>query len=237
MKRGPKPKGQVNIRWSPKFAYAIGLITADGCLSKNGRHINLTSKDRAQIIQFKKCLGLKTKVGIKFSSNGNTAYQTQFGDVLFYQFLQKIGLTPAKSKTIASVSIPDEFFADFLRGYFDGDGTSYSFYDSLFPKSYRFYISFMSASPPFIEWLRERVQQLVGIKGHFSHSYRESNYIQLKYAKKEAIVLSGYMYYNVSIPFLKRKHLKIERTMRIIHGRRGGGTGRHARLRSASRKG
>jgi len=102
MKRGAKPKGKVSIIWGSQFAYAIGLLVADGCLSKDGRHINLTSKDKAQIVLFKKCLGLKTKVSPKYSGSGNLAYCTQFGDVLFYEFLLSIGLLPAKSKTISN---------------------------------------------------------------------------------------------------------------------------------------
>ncbi|MCR4312422.1 MAG: hypothetical protein NUV56_04005 [Candidatus Uhrbacteria bacterium] len=41
-----KPKAKVNIVWSPKFAYAIGLIVSDGNLSPDGRHIHFTSKDK-----------------------------------------------------------------------------------------------------------------------------------------------------------------------------------------------
>jgi len=223
VKRGPKPKGQVLIRWSREFAYAIGLLTSDGCLSKNGRHINLTSKDLEQLKTFKKCLCLNVKIGIKYSGNGSGRpyYQVQFGDVLFYKFLNSIGLFSAKSKTISSVLVPDEYFADFLRGYFDGDGSSYSYYDSLFPKSYRFYISFMSASPSFVRWLQTRISKMIPVKGHFS-GYTDSNYLQLKYAKTEAIIVSRYMYYGTRIPFLKRKYLKIQRTMRIIGSRCGG---------------
>ena len=135
-KRGTKPQRKVLIKWSARFAYAIGLLTADGCLSKDGRHIDLTSKDKDQIISFKNCLGLRTKVSVKYSGNGNAAYHTQFGDVIFYQFLLGIGLSPAKSKTVAAVSVPDRYFFHFLRGYFDGDGCSYSYYDPKFKKSY-----------------------------------------------------------------------------------------------------
>jgi len=48
-KRGVKPKGKVNIKWSPNFAYAIGLLVTDGNLSPDGYHLNLTSKDLEQI--------------------------------------------------------------------------------------------------------------------------------------------------------------------------------------------
>ena len=231
MKRGPKPKGIVKLEWSPQFSYAIGLLTADGCLINDGRHIDFTSKDLEQVAMFKKCLGLKVKIGIKYSGIGNPYHRVQFGDVLFYTFLTSIGLTPAKSKTISSVNVPDEYFSDFLRGYFDGDGTSYSFYDSIFPKSYRFYISFMSASPPFVDWLRKEISTMIGVKGHLAH-YSDSDYVQLKYAKKEAIIVANYLYQGKGRNYLKRKYLKIQRSMRIIHGRRGGEIGKHASFRS-----
>lgn len=231
MKPGPKPKGQVAITWSPQFAYAIGLLTADGCLLNDGRHIDFTSKDLEQVATFKRCLKLKVKIGIKHSGVGNKYHRIQFGDVLFYAFLMSIGLSPAKSKTITSVLVPDKYFPDFLRGYFDGDGTSYSFYDSIFPKSYRFYVSFISASPRFVQWLQNQLQIKIGVKGHFSRTLGK-DYIQLKYAKKEAMLVCRYMYQNKASPFLKRKHLKVKRSMRIIETRRGGEIGKHASFRS-----
>jgi hypothetical protein len=210
-----KPLGKVEIRWSLKFAYAIGLLTADGCLSKDGRHIDLTSKDRALVVSFKKCLGLTTKVSKKNSGAGNLAYHTQFGDVLFYRFLERIGLTPAKSKTISSVSVPKKYFLDFLRGYFDGDGSSYSYYDPTYKKSYRFYISFTSASPKFFDWLRVEINNALGIKGYLGYN-RNNPYVQLKYSKKEAIMLTEGMYYSKDLPCLQRKRLKIMKSMRVI---------------------
>lgn len=231
MRPGPAPKGKVVIKWSPEFAYAIGLLTADGCLSKDGRHIDLTSKDKAQVILFKKCLGLTTKVSKKNSGAGNQAYHTQFGDVLFYRFLESIGLTPAKSKTISSVSVPQKYFLDFLRGYFDGDGSSYSYYDPVYEKSYRFYISFTSASPKFFDWLRIKIHNSLHIKGFLSFN-RNNPYVQLKFSKKEAVVLARGIYYSDNIPCLQRKHLKIMRSMRIIEASRGGVIGKRAAFRS-----
>lgn len=221
MKRGPKPKGKVKILWSPEFAYAIGLLVADGCVLNDGRHIDLTSKDRAQIETFKKCLKLDTKISTKFSGAGNMSYRVLFSDVLFRTFLIGIGIHPAKSKTISEVSVPDKYFSDFLRGYFDGDGCSYSFYDPVFPRSYRFYISFISASPDYIDWLRMQIQRFVGIKGHLSR-HLQSGYVQLKYAKREALLLAQYMYQSPNSPSLRRKHLKIQESVRIIESRRGG---------------
>ena len=216
VKRGPKPKAKVTIKWSPKFAYAIGLLTADGCLSKDGRHIDLTSKDKAQIELFKKCLDLSTKVSAKYSGAGNLSYHTQFGDVLFYRFLGKIGLTPAKSKTISSVSVPRKYFLDFVRGYFDGDGSSYSYFDPVYKKSYRFYISFTSASPKFFDWLRTELHAILQIGGHLSYN-RNNSYVQLRYSKREALALSKGIYYSDNLPCLRRKRIKMLKSVSVIN--------------------
>lgn len=121
---------KVKIKWSPEFAYAIGLIATDGNLSKDGRHMTLVSKDMEQIENFISCLGLRgQKIGEHMSGLGKSALRIQFGDVLFHSFLRSIGLTPAKSKTIGPVDIPKKYFFDYLRGCFDGDGYSYSYWD------------------------------------------------------------------------------------------------------------
>lgn len=215
MKRGTKPQGKVSLVWNSNFAYAIGLLTADGCLSKDGRHLDFTSKDKSLIVLFKKCLGLKAKISPKYSGSGKLYYHTQFSDVLLYHFLVSIGLMPAKSKKINYVSIPDLYFSDFLRGYFDGDGTSYSYYDPVFHNSYRFYISFACASPKFLDWLRKKLKNFLQIKGHLSYSIN-TTCVQLRYSKKEAMAISKFMYYNAKIPYLKRKYFKIERSLNNI---------------------
>src|SRR3989344_8284208 len=105
--RGPKPKGKVKIRWSPNFAYAIGLLATDGCLSSSGRHILFVSKDDEQIRNYMKALGIVNAIGSSRSSfTGQPVPRVQFGDTLFYHFLVGIGLTPAKSRTIGELKIP-----------------------------------------------------------------------------------------------------------------------------------
>jgi hypothetical protein len=64
-----KPLKKTKIKWSSNFAYAIGLLVTDGNLSKDGRHIELTSKDKEQIINFIYCLKIRNnKIGTKYSS-------------------------------------------------------------------------------------------------------------------------------------------------------------------------
>jgi len=210
-----KPLGKVKIKWSPEFAYAIGLLTTDGCLSSDRRHFDFTSQDKEQLVNFMKCLGIKVKIGHKISGySGKVSTRIQFGDVNFYKFLLGIGLMPAKTKIISALKIPKEYFFDFLRGHFDGDGTFYSYWDPRWRSSFMFYTVFLSASKNHIDWLRRRISEFVKIKGHIAKSVSDSTY-QLKYAKSESLKLLPKLYYDRNVICLSRKRLKIEKALRV----------------------
>ena len=121
-KRGPKPKKIISEKWRPNLAYAVGLIATDGCLSSDGLLFDLTSKDREQLLNFSKCLGVNFTIGNKWNSKGDECLRIQFKNRIFYDFLLSIGLTPRKSLTMGRLAIPNKYFFDFLRGSFDGDG-------------------------------------------------------------------------------------------------------------------
>ncbi|MDP2668467.1 MAG: hypothetical protein Q8P07_01365 [bacterium] len=211
-----KPLRKIKIIWSPNLAYAIGLITTDGCLSGDGRHIDFTSKDMILIKTLLKCLGIRNKIGRKTSGySGRKQGRVQFGDVIFYRFMLGIGLTPAKSKTMADLDIPQKHFFDFLRGHFDGDGTFYSYFDKRWKNSFMFYTVFISASKAHIDWLRGRLNTLLKIKGHITHDPKKGAY-QLKYAKRESMEILREMYYNLDVVCLKRKRHKVEKALGVV---------------------
>lgn len=213
---GIKPKEKVNRNWSPELAYAIGLIVTDGCLSKDGRHIDLTSKDKSQLKNFMRCLKINVKIGYKLSGyTGKKVTHIQFGDIVFYKFLIKIGLMPAKTKIISSIKVPDDYFFDFLRGHFDGDGSFYSYFDPRWKSSFMFYTVFVSSSKVHIDWIRKKNFKKLKIKGHITNNFKKSIY-QLKYAKSDSLKVLRKMYYNNSVVCLKRKRLKIEKALGII---------------------
>lgn len=203
------------IGWSPSLAYVVGLITTDGSLSRDGRHINLTSKDIQLLEVFKRCLGLKNKIGLKASGFSDKKYPVvQFGDVTFYRWLLKIGLTPNKTKTIGKIRVPNKYFFDFLRGHFDGDGSCYSYWDNRWESSFMFYLKFYTASKKHILWLRNKIKELAKTKGSLSQS-RETPIYQLKYAKKESRILISKIYYKNNLPCLERKRKKIKMILNI----------------------
>lgn len=216
-KRGPKLKPRESIQWSSNLAYAIGLLATDGCLYNDGRHINFTSKDVQLINTFKKCLGLKNKTGKKSGgfNKKSSCYLVQFGNITFYKFLIDIGLTPAKSKTLNEVIVPDIYLADLIRGLFDGDGSFYSYNDPRWPTSFMYYLAFISASKNHLLWLQKNIQQRLGITGHGIDKPHSGAY-QLKYAKRESKKIIDFMYYKLDIPCLERKRKKIYNALKSM---------------------
>lgn len=200
---------KVSTIWSSNLAYAVGLITSDGCLNKDGCHIFFTSKDFELVNNFKKALGLKNKIG-KHHRGGETEkkyFYLQFGDKNFYSFLNQIGLTSAKSKTIKSVEIPDKYFADFLRGLFEGDGTFYSYRDKRWPNSFGFKMSWASASADFINWLKESLTSKYTVKGYLHKGVGVQN---LEYVKGDSKKLYQIIYGKLPNLYLTRKYLKVK---------------------------
>lgn len=198
------------MNWNTNIAYAIGLITTDGNLSKDGRHIIFVSQDMVLVKLFKKCLGITNKISVKtsgYSKKTGKYYFTQFGNVNFYRELLAIGLTPNKSKNISTLSIPKRYFSDFLRGHLDGDGTIRTYNDPIYPNSHRLYTTFMSASKAHIQWLQNQIEKIYGIKGR---SRAVPRAWVLVYAKRESKILLPALYYNRQIPFLRRKKQLIE---------------------------
>ena len=203
-----KPQRKVKIRWSSNFAYAIGLLTSDGNLEKDGRHMNLKSAEKEMINNFKTALNLDNPVNYYSNKNGTKRFFfIQFGDIFFYKFLNKIGLHPVKSKTIKHVRIPDTLFSDFLRGLFDGDGTFYSYYDKRWPNSLVYHICFASASYEFTNWLKDKLTELYDVKGFIRPG---AGVFILRYVKNDTKKLFAVMYRKKNILFLKRKYIKMK---------------------------
>lgn len=215
-KRGPKPKGLVKIKWSANFAYAIGLLVSDGNLSPDGRHIVFVSKDLELTYLFQEALSINIHIGKK--SNGSNKdklyYVVQFSDCLLYQFLVGIGLMANKSKIVDRILVPEEYFFDYLRGEFDGDGSVHSYFDTRYKSSYMFYTIFASASHEHIFWLQNQLRRRLNITGHITG--REGSCYQLKYAKRESIILLKMLYPKPRVLALSRKRLKIKKILRTM---------------------
>ena len=199
--------------WTPKMAYVLGFVTADGSLEDasylRGKYLRICSSDieilekiKAAMHSQHKIVTLKPKQilirGKRYISKER--YMIRIGNHEIYNDLIKLGITPRKSKTIVLPSVSLEFMAYFLRGYLDGDGCV-----NLYDVKKRLSVTFTSGSELFLEQLSKTIGILLKIKIH--NVFRNNNAFQLKYSTREAVPLLKYFYSDIAGKlYLERKY-------------------------------
>lgn len=121
--------------WNSEMSYILGMIAADGSLGikrirKDGSKqyfLEITSKDLRLLRKIKKVMGASQKIGIKHRGSDKKIkyYRIQIGHQTICRDLLKLGLKPRKTYSQFTISVPQQYFPDFVRGFFDGDGSVY----------------------------------------------------------------------------------------------------------------
>lgn len=179
--------------WSSNMAYILGLWFADGCIYK-GKIFDITlhNKDKYILKQVAKELEFE---GSLYDYVDRQAARINFSCVVIYNDIVSLGGCENKSMVVEFPKVPNEFLPDFIRGYFDGDGSIMQI------KGNRLNSAFTSGSKKFLDQLLEILKKEAGIEGG---SYDPSSYT-LRFGKKDTIRLGKYMYKNNPELFLKRK--------------------------------
>jgi hypothetical protein len=139
------------------MAYIFGLWCADGCIY-NGKIFDITLHKKDKYI-------LK-KIAKELDYQGNLidyvdrqASRINFSCVVIYNDLISLGGSECKNLTLAFPQIPKEYLADFIRGYFDGDGSIWNV------KGNRINTSFYSGSKKFLLELLKILKEYAEIEG------------------------------------------------------------------------
>jgi hypothetical protein len=115
--------------WSSDMAYILGLIASDGTITKGKKNFGILKiglKDDEYNVE------LLEEIRRKLSYTGNLEYgkSGKFSNVnliirsvKFCQTLIDLGIENRKSLIIEFPNVPKEYEMDFVRGYFDGDGS------------------------------------------------------------------------------------------------------------------
>lgn len=200
------------IEWSPEMAYVVGLTATDGCLISGRRAINFKSADRQLVATYLELLGRTNKIGTERTRAGGIVYKVQFSDTRLYGWFQSVGLTPRKSLTLSAIDVPDEFLAPLVRGLLDGDGniTNAVWRADTSRRSDYYYewfrVRFASASPPHLEWLKERLRSRLNLRGWIWQDLTRGNGMGwLSYGKHDSITLLRWLYADPAAACLQRK--------------------------------
>jgi intein/homing endonuclease len=183
-------------KWSPKMAYVLGFWFADGYMRhEKSYRISFCSKDCDILILIRECL----------SSNHNIIYKKKDDSknlIIFskklYLKLSDLGGIRCKSRKVLFPSVPDRFLSDFIRGYFDGDGSVF-FVEYINTKNKKLRIelrsNFTSGSVHFLEELQSVLNKKLGLVRKKICGYNNGRSLKLGYGTYDTLNLLNFMYY------------------------------------------
>ncbi len=193
------------------MAYILGFFVADGCITvskerKNNPYtFNITSIDLEHLYLLREAINSDHKISKKqINKNG---YQLQIRNQVLCNDLINFGIRPRKTYNLDPVDVPEEYFADFTRGFFDGDGSVYiqKVNGTLQLKS-----SFVGVSSPFIKDFNKRLCMALAIAEksiHIQIDRMEKRMVQynMHFYIDDSEKLAKFMYGNNPTLYLDRK--------------------------------
>lgn len=214
--------------WTPEMAYVLGFFAADGCLAKNKRgshYIQFTSTDIGILRQIKRAMAatqaIRKKTAHEETFGWRPCYLFQIGSLGMYRDLLRLRLTPRKASRLELPNVPPDVLPDFVRGFFDGDGSvTYGLYrrSSRRHRSQHLLTCFTSASKGFLRSLHRFLKRVSGLQGGCLTGGTRAFHLQ--YSIWDSIRLFRFMYGDVDHGlFLRRKYLKFRRAVYFL--RRG----------------
>ena len=184
--------------WSHNMAYILGFWYADGCIY-GGKMFDITLHKKDKYI-IKKIAQELDYQGPILDYVDRQACRINFSCKVIYNDLIALGGTERKSKTLQFPNIPIEFLPDFIRGYFDGDGSVYNV------KGKRINTNFACGSNKFLQSLLQLLKKEAEIEGGSISIANQS----LTFGKKDSIKLGNYIYQNNPELYLLRKYEKFK---------------------------
>lgn len=185
--------------WSRDMAYMIGFITADGCVNSKYTNFRLCISDKdIEIIQYF-CKYLCPNLHIYY--NNNMAYIT-VSCPRIVNHLYNLDIVHAKTGFETLPKIPDEFFFDYLRGYFDGDG---SIYVNITKKRFQFFICSSSFSILNDICKKLRIGYMVN-RSKYDNRYKKPFWAWVVTKKSELKFLYDNLYNNETFALQRKKN-------------------------------
>ena len=203
--------------WTREMAYVLGFFSADGYITVNkrgGQFWCIQITDKKLLKQIRKAIGSEHKISFRRSKGNESAlYRLQIGSIEMRDDLRKLGFSERKTKSLAAPNVPDKYFADFARGYFDGDGNVWIGF--LNKKRSRPTLAlktmFTSCS---LDFLKQFHNKLCGFGAEGGSVYiSKRNYSRLQFSSNDSLKLYNFMY-NQCVSC--KIHLFLERKKRVF---------------------
>jgi len=215
--------------WSRDMAYVLGFFSADGYMWKSGRgayFFGFQINDKGLLEDIKRVLCSTHKIAKRKRKDKNPqwndSYRLQIGSKEMFEDLLHLGMTPVKSNTLTFPQVPDTYFGDFVRGYFDGDGCVHFkkyFSKSKNKKIWVFSSRFTSGCKSFLEILHKKLKDQKVNKGFIVAKCDDKGY-ELVFSRRDSIALFNLMYHNTDTElYLPRKKKIFDKAIRTLYMR------------------
>lgn len=184
-----------------RMAYIMGFLAADGNVSKNGNRIQsqLSLKDKGHLEM------IQSEIGgcevYEYESNGYKSCGWHCCSSQIKKDLAIYGIIPHKTGTLSIPKVLDkQYWKDFIRGYFDGDGT-------ICKDGTGFRVTITSANKEILEDINSYFEEN-GIKP--SNLYKDHNNICIRFRSQASIDIYNLLYYNDCLCLKRKKEKYIE---------------------------
>lgn len=196
------------------MAYVLGFFAADGYITVNrrgGQFWSIQITDRKLLENIKRVVGSGHKISLIkrrkiFGDNPAKIYRIyrlQIGSIEMCDDLRHLGMREQKTKSLAVSGVPQKYFLDFVRGYFDGDGNVWRGFLHKERKNPTevLRVCFTSSSKNFLKSLQKSLERYKV----FGRLRCEKTYFRLYYSVQSSLLLAKLMYYYGSTLYLRRK--------------------------------
>lgn len=197
------------------MAYMLGFIASDGCVDDKHLIIGLKSTDVEILEKFKKELQFTGNLHTRtiYSKQTNKTYNSSclyVSSKYMVERLNQLGIVRNKSMKLERFDfIPQEYELDFIRGYFDGDGSV----GAQLPKSKRaqtetiqIRVRICSGSYKILEYIRDTLMKY-GFNTKTIVKRGNKTLFEICYSTKESLLFFEKVYNSESL-YLQRKYDK-----------------------------
>lgn len=176
--------------------YLFGFFYADGCLHKKTKKhkaslsVTISKKDSTIIDAFKQMFGGNTYI-VK-----EEYARWYLSDLNLYSELESLNLTPKKTFNLKVPKL--DCYKDFIRGYFDGDGSVY------FSSQHGELRSEIWGTENFLKEISDILKEEIDPIMNIEVSFGKDKTYRLRFNQTQSILLCNWMYYDNCL-CLKRK--------------------------------
>lgn len=198
-------------------AWLLGFIAADGYLptpknAKNRITISLAEKDEQILSMIAKEISYSGKL-FHYESNGYPSVSLSFCSKEMRKKIEEFGIGNNKTFQLKHLpKLPDEYMIDFIRGYFDGDGSLFE------PVGKKINMSITSASKEFLKEINEYLHNKYKTSLSTIHeTIRVHPVYDVRYYVHDSFILGDLFYENdyLALPRKKQHYLDIKRKYSI----------------------